>query len=149
MMRSLSELAGLVRARRGLYVRFSFGPDDDRGEVSRDYESGLELPGISANGLDPEPWWTRPLEDWLARRLCNYDHLSDGRCAWVLEGREVARGPDNEPLITDWRAVAQLEPAALDEARLRYEERFDVGRSSAGPEPGAPRGAGRRPAPGR
>lgn len=132
VLRNLRDLSSLVGARPGLYLRFSTGPDHDRGEVSKDYESGLELPGVSANALDAQPWWSRPLEDWLARMLCNCSHLSDGRRAWVLEGEEVARGPDNEPLIADWRPVAPLAPEALDEARRRYEERFDVGRSSVG-----------------
>lgn len=132
VLRRLADLVALVRERPGLYLRFSAGPARDRGEVSRDYESGLELPGLSVSALDPEGWWSRPLEDWLARKLCNYVHLSDGRCAWVLEGREVAHGPDNEPLLGRWRPVAQLDRAVLDEARRRYDERFDVGRFSRG-----------------
>src|SRR5687768_10293567 len=97
----LDQLAGLVSD--DTYVRFSKGPDDDRGTTSRDYESGLYLPGLSVNPLKPERWWTRPLEEYLARQICNYVHLQeesdDERRAWVLTGDVVARGPDNEPLV--------------------------------------------------
>jgi uncharacterized protein DUF6098 len=80
------------------------GPDEDRKNGgSVDYESGLRLPGFSANPLDPERWWTRPLRDWLARQLCQYAHIKDsaddGRVAWILKGDVAGRGPDNEPLI--------------------------------------------------
>ena len=133
-LRRLDELAGLVRQRRGLFVRYSKGPDHDRDKTSRDYESGLELPGLSTNPLDPETWWTRPLDDWLARQLCQYSHLreegGDERRPWVLEGEVVARGPDNEPLVRLERAVAWIGEEVMDEAAERYEERFDTGRDS-------------------
>jgi hypothetical protein len=38
---SLDALTDLVRARTGLFVRWSKGPDEDRGETSRDHASGL------------------------------------------------------------------------------------------------------------
>src|SRR5687768_2044606 len=89
---SLSQLADLVT--EDTYVRFSNGPDSDRGSSSRDYESGLDLPGLSVNPLRPEDWWTRPLEEYLARQICNYVHLQtesdDGRRAWVLTGEVVS-----------------------------------------------------------
>lgn len=131
---SLGGLAELTRHETGLHVRFSKSPEYDRRHPSKDYESGLELPGLSVNPLDPEPWWERPLEDWLARQLCQYAHLledsDDERRAWVLQGRQVARGPDNEPLLADFRPVAWLDDEVIDEARRRYEESFDVGRDS-------------------
>ncbi len=134
-VRSLGELAELTQRETGLHVRFSKSPEDDRRDPSKDYESGLELPGLSVNPLDPEPWWQRPLEDWLARQLCQYSHLledsEDERRAWVLQGREVARGPDNEPLLADFRPVAWLDGGVIDEARRRYDEAFDVGRDSS------------------
>ncbi len=130
IVRSLGELADLVRSRPGLHVRFSKGPEHDRGEPSHDYESGLELPGLSTNPLGPERWWTRPIADWLARQLCDYAHLvddsDDERYAWLLEGTVVARGPDNEPLVADFRPVARLAHHVIDEAKDRYGERFDV-----------------------
>jgi hypothetical protein len=136
VVRSLDELAGMVEREPGLHVRISRGPDADAAKPSRDYESGLDLPGLSANQLRPERWWTRPLEDWLARRLCQYLHLleeaDDGRVAWVLTGREVARGPDHEPVLADPHPVAVLDRSVLEEAARRYRERFDVGRDSTG-----------------
>lgn len=131
---SLAELASMVRRQPGLHVRYSKGPLEDHGSPSCDYESGLELPGLSVNPLDPEPWWERPIEDWLARQLCNYAHLleesGDDRRAWVLGGRVVGRGPDNEPLIDPPEPVAWVGDATLREARRRYEENFEVGRDS-------------------
>ncbi len=134
-VKRLAELAELAERLPSLHVRFSKGPEDDRDEPSSDYESGLDLPGVSVNPLNPEKWWDRPLEDWLARQLCQYAHLledsEDERRAWVLQGREVARGPDNEPLLSDVRPVAWVADEVIDEAKCLYEERFDVGRDSA------------------
>jgi hypothetical protein len=59
----LADVAGLVERRAGLYLRYPKGPDADEGDPSMDYESGLELPGLSVVPLDPEPWWTRPVEE--------------------------------------------------------------------------------------
>ena len=116
------------------FVRFSKGPEDDMDTGSTDYESGLELPGLSVNPLQPESWWDRPLQEWLARQICNYVHIAeesdDERRAWVLTGRVVARGPDNEPLITDYRPVAWLSDDLIKQAKALYEQAFDVARDS-------------------
>jgi hypothetical protein len=134
VVHTLAEVAEVVRRRPGVCVRFSRGPRADGDEASVDYESGLELPGLSVNPLSPEPWWERPLQDWLARQLCQYAHLlddaDDERVAWLLTGEEVARGPDNEPLLADVVPVALLHRSALDEAQARYRARFRVGRDS-------------------
>ena len=134
MLASLEDLCDLVAP--DAYVRFSKGPQADAGSGSRDYESGLELPGLSVNPLEPEPWWTRPVEEWLARQICNYVHLQeesdDERRAWVLTGTLVARGPDNEPLITEYRPVAWLSDELIKQAKRLYEDRFDVARDSTG-----------------
>lgn len=131
----LTTLEDLVPyAEQGAFVRFSKGPSADRGRCSHDYESGLDLPGISVNPLAPEPWWTRPTEDWLARQLCNYVHLLDNahdeRRAWILQGNPVARGPDNEPVVTDFRPLALLDRGLIEQAKRRYQERFDVAEDS-------------------
>ena len=132
-LRTLDELVAQMNGGGELYVRYSEGPEKDQGRESRDYESGLDLPGLSVNQLAPESWWTRPLEEWLARQLCQYAHLSqadDDRHAWILRGRVVGRGPDNEPLVADVTPVAELSADLIDQARKVYEERFDVGRDS-------------------
>nr|WP_236571210.1 DUF6098 family protein [Microbacterium hydrocarbonoxydans] len=136
----LAQLAAVVRACPGLHVRYSAGPDDDARRHSVDAESGLELPGLSVNPLDAEPWWTRPLEDWLARQLSQYRHLAEkdpDRMAWILQGEVCGRGPDCEPLLRDVEPVAQLTEELLEEARLRYEENFDAGRGPADDAGGA------------
>ncbi|MDW4571952.1 DUF6098 family protein [Microbacterium sp. M3] len=130
---SLAELAETVRRYGRLYVRYSEGPQGDR-EGSVDTESGLPLPGLSANPLHAQPWWTRELEDWLARQVCQYRELAEknpDRFAWVLSGTEAGRGPDCEPLVRAVVPIAKLDPALLDEAAHRYETRFDAGH---GPE---------------
>ncbi len=132
---SLADLARLTRQSGALYVRYSRGPEEDcDGRVSRDYESGLELPGLSANPLAPASWWTRPLEDWLARQVRMYAHLKDDaddhRCASVLTGTVAERGPDNEPLLVDVTPVAVLSEELLREAQKRYQDRFQIGASS-------------------
>lgn len=132
---SLDELEALLGdAGPGLHVRYSRGPEHDARESSVDTESGLELPGLSVNPLDPEPWWTRPVRDWLARQVCQYRHLAERnprRMAWVLRGREVGRGPDCEPLLADVEPLGLLSAALLEEADAVYRTRFDAGR---GPE---------------
>lgn len=131
-LHTLAELA--ERVGPDVYVRFSKGSHHDRTRRSEDYESGLELPGLSVNPLQPPPWWTRPMREWLARQLCSYVHLAeeadDDRRAWVLEGPVVARGPDNEPLVSDYRPLARLSDGLVDEAKKVYAERFDVAEDS-------------------
>lgn len=136
---SIHGLAELEAAIGGpaAYVRYSKGPQHDLGEASIDTESGLELPGLSVNPLDPEPWWTRPTADWLARQLCQYKHLRDRnpkRKAWLVRGRLVGRGPDCEPLLDDVEFTAELSDELLVEAQRRYRERFEVGRGPEGHE---------------
>jgi len=133
-LHSLDELARTLRDHPGLCIRYSKGPAADADEGSVDRESGAELPGLSVNPLEPERWWSRPVEDWLARQLCQYRQVQENdpdRFAWVLTGREVGRGPDSEPLLADTVAIARVAPRAVDEASNRYRERFDAGR---GPE---------------
>ena len=133
-LQSIAELEDLVRGEPDLYVRYSEGYESDQEGGSLDTESGLELPGLSVNPLRPETWWTRPLQDWLARQLCQYKHLKDKnpeRYAWVARGRCIARGPDCEPLLVEVAPVARLSDALLAEAQRIYEDRFDAG---TGPE---------------
>lgn len=129
----LDELAEIVATRDRTYLRHSHGPERDAKGSSRDYESDLDLPGLSAVPLNPPGWWRRPVEDWLARQICKYAHLAErggDRYPWVLCGRVADIGPDHEPLITDARPLARLSDTLLDEARSRYHERFEVGRDS-------------------
>lgn len=133
-MSHLADLAALVQATPGLHVRYSEGPETDSHQQSVDAESGLTLPGLSVNPLDAEAWWTRPLEDWLARQLCQYQHLAEDnpeRVAWILRGRMVGRGPDCEPLLADVEPLVILDSSLLTEAQRRYEQNFDAGK---GPE---------------
>ena len=129
---SLAQLCDLVDD--GVYVRYSKGPEDDVDTTSRDYESGLDLPGLSVNPLRPESWWTRPLDEWLARQICNYVHIAeesdDDRRGWVLTGEVVSRGPDNEPLVRGIRPLAWLSDDVITEAKRLYQERFDVSKDS-------------------
>jgi len=133
-VRSLDELADAVRTRSPLYVRYSEGPRHDANGRSVDFESGLELPGLSVNPLAPERWWTRPLNDWLARQLCQYQYLvqkQPERYPWILRGHVVARGPDNEPLLVDIEPIARLSDSVLREAEQRYRSNFDAGQGPA------------------
>lgn len=126
----LHELEMLVADGVRLFVRYSHGWERDRESGSIDTESGLELPGLSVNPLNPEPWWTRPLSDWLARQLCQYKHLMEkdpSRFPWVLRGTCVGRGPDCEPLLVDVEPVAVLSPGLISEATLIYRSNFAAG----------------------
>jgi hypothetical protein len=129
---NLSDLAELLAGGRRIYLRYSAGPEADRDGTSRDYESGLPLPGLAALDLHPPDWWTRPTTDWLARQICKYGHLAEDdpeQKGWLLTGREVGRGPDNEPLVADPFPLGCLSSSVLAEARERYHERFEVGRT--------------------
>jgi hypothetical protein len=134
---TVDDLAGvvaLVREHgRELYLRFSGGPgkDVDSG-ASRDYEAGVELPGLSVTDVAPEDWWPRPVEDWVARRICKYAELGeeDERYPWLLTGRLTGHGPDHEPVVREAVPVARIGRPAMAEAKRLYEERFDVGEDS-------------------
>lgn len=132
---TMYELESAMRRYPDLYIRYSEGPVADARGGSIDTESGLELPGLSVNPLQPERWWHRPIADWLARQLCQYRHLEQrdsDRYAWVLTGRTVARGPDCEPLITAVVPVARLSGELLSEAEERYRAHFDAGHGPEG-----------------
>ena len=118
LVRLCTEWAGPT----GLYVRWT--PDcrrDLHGQASTDDLTGVPLPGLSVNSLAVESWWgERPVHVWIARRLHDYRHVVErrgpGTRPWVLTGREVGRGPDNEPLLSDCRVVAGVHLGVIDEA---------------------------------
>jgi hypothetical protein len=128
---TLLEVVDVVARVDQVFVRFSAGPEADRACRSMDYESGVELPGLSVAVLTPEPWWTRSAKDWVARRLCKYDELlEDDRFPWLLTGDVVGSGPDHEPLVRMRRPVLRVGGPALAEARGLYEAHFHVGMDS-------------------
>lgn len=116
---TLDELSDLIDRTGEVFVRWSTGPDDDARERSVDHASGLELPGLSVTSLSPPRWWARPTREWVARRVRAYAHLGDhdpDSFAWVLSGRVVDRGPDDEPLVVAVTPLARLSPSVLQEA---------------------------------
>lgn len=120
-METLGELTELARKHPRMFVRWSRGPAADAEGKSSDELTGETLPGLSANPLAVEPWWgDRPLDVWIARRLFDYSHLKHekgpGVRPWVLEGHEVARGPDNEPLVACDRPMAWIHDRVISEA---------------------------------
>jgi hypothetical protein len=125
----LDALERFMRDQGPVYLRYSQGFEADADSGSMDTESGLSLPGLSVNPLTPEPWWTRPLTDWLARQICQYKHLDEkqDRHAWILTGKCVGRGPDCEPLLTNVRPLGRLSRRLLEEAERVYEDRFSTG----------------------
>ena len=121
------EVVALALAGPALYVRFSEGPTADAGGTSRDSEANVALPGLSVCLLSPEPWWTKPAEDWVARRLCKYLDLQSpgaGRRGWLLRGTECARGTDHEPLVRDPEPIGWVGDHAIARAKQLYAERF-------------------------
>jgi hypothetical protein len=124
---ALDELTELAQRCPGLFVRWSRGPSADVMGASCDDLTGVPLPGLSANPLAVEPWWSdRPLRLWIARRLYDYSHLkhekAPGVRPWILEGRKLGRGPDNEPLVRCDRPVAWIAGQVIDEAVHVIEE---------------------------
>ena len=123
-------LVDTVIAHEQVFVRYSRGPRTD-GPKSMDYEAEVELPGLSVTNLTPEPWWSRPSADWIARRVCKYADLSDGRPEqrpWALLGRVVGNGPDHEPLVVDVQPLGWIGPHAVEQAQERYRSVFKTGR---------------------
>src|SRR4051794_24873903 len=133
VLRSLAEVVDVVRAHDAMYLRYSEGPEEDlSGGSSRDYEADVDLPGLSVTVATPEPWWPRPVEDWVARRLCKYAELgaAAGRFPWLLTGRAVGNGPDHEPLVDEVQPIARVADTAVREAVSVYRARFRAGRDS-------------------
>lgn len=92
---SLDDIVGLAESGVEVFVRYSEDPWQDTTSVSYDYEADVELPGVSATVVRPEPWWTRPAIDWVARRICKYLDLAEkdrSRRPWLLTGRVVGNG---------------------------------------------------------
>ncbi|QJS13608.1 hypothetical protein HKX69_32280 [Streptomyces argyrophyllae] len=123
VMSTLAEAARLVERHQGLYVRWSKGPGTDLDAASSiDELTGVPMPGLSANPLDVEKWWEdRSVELWVARRLYDYAHLphdkGPGVRPWVLRGREMGRGPDNEPLVAEVEPLCWIADEVIDVAR--------------------------------
>lgn len=127
----LDELVKLMELGVPLYLRYSPGPEADAGHPSIDHESGLPMPGHSANPLRAPDWWTLPVEDWLARRVCQYlREVHEGARPWVLTGQVADFGPDNEPLLVHVRPIAWLSGQLVHEARQRYTSRLQAGRAT-------------------
>lgn len=127
VVETLDELTELARRHPRMFVRWSRGPAADAVGKSSDDLTGEPLPGLSANSLAVEPWWEdRPLRLWIARRLFDYSHLKHekrpGVRPWVLEGRELGRGPDNEPLVGCDRPVAWIDDRVIGEAVRTVDE---------------------------
>lgn len=132
-------LAERVLREAPVYLRYSHGPERDQASASRDYEADVTLPGLPVTGLTPEPWWTRPPVDWVARRVCKYLDLSEqdpSRRPWVLHGRVIGSGPDHEPLLDRISPIAWLDPHLVRQAQQHYHARFHVGRSGTEASPG-------------
>jgi hypothetical protein len=127
----LAELTLLLEHDVPVYLRYSPGPVADAAHPSKDHESGLLMPGLSANPLRPPKWWTRPPEDWVARRVCQYlRELEEGARPWVLTGTVIDFGPDNEPLLDDVRPIAWLSSELLREAHQHYHAQLDAGQAT-------------------
>ena len=127
---NFAEVVELARMRAPVYVRYSAGPARDAETPSHDVEADVALPGIPAASLSPEPWWTRPDEDWVARRLCTYldplEHDGNGgsRRPWLLTGVLVGYGTDHEALIGAVEPIGSVGPEVLEAAKALYRTRF-------------------------
>lgn len=133
VLRNLDELVRFVRDHPDILLRYSEGPEADAEHgPSRDYEAGVDLPGLSATRVEPEPWWPRPVVDWIARRVCKYAELgeAEGRYPWLLTGEVAGYGPDHEPLMVRVRPLARISAEALEQAKNHYESHFEVGKDS-------------------
>lgn len=127
----LEELSGLVGHGPTVYLRYSPGPVSDAAHPSTDHESGLLMPGLSVNPLQPPGWWSLPVEDWLARAVCQYlRELREDARPWVLSGTVIDFGPDNEPLLDEIQPIAWLSGGLVREAHQRYHARLEAGQAT-------------------
>ena len=127
---TLDELTELAQRHPRMFVRWSRGPTADAAGTSSDDLTGVRLPGLSASPLAVEPWWgDRPLRLWIARRLHDYSHLrhekGPGVKPWLLEGRELGRGPDNEPLVGCDQPIAWIGGTVIEEAAQATDQQND------------------------
>jgi hypothetical protein len=130
-LHDLDELVKLVNLDVPVYLRYSPGPQADTQHPSVDHESGLPMPGHSANPLTPPRWWGLPVADWVARRVCQYEReIAEGARPWVLTGDIVDHGPDNEPLLVNVSPIAWLSPQLVEQARHRYLTRLQAGKAT-------------------
>jgi hypothetical protein len=132
-LRTLNDVVEALASVRDSYLRFSHGPAADMAAGwSWDYEAGIQLPGWSVIRIQPEPWWPRPAQEWIARRIAQYARLArDGRSGWLLTGDVTGFGPDHEPLLVNLTGLARLSDAAVMEAVACYRSHFDVARDSS------------------
>ncbi|WP_314148745.1 DUF6098 family protein [uncultured Leifsonia sp.] len=131
MLYQLDDIERLILEGPGLHVRFSRGFAADLEDGGIDGETGLELPGYAARPLDPEPWWTLPTVDWIARQLSRDPAPRSGSFAWLLRGRIVGRDAYGEPLLADVEVVGRLADSLLAVAHRVWSAR-------SGAVPGAP-----------
>ena len=125
MLYQLDDVERLLAEGPGLHVRFSRGFAADLEDGGIDRETGLELPEYAARPLDPEPWWTLPTVDWIARQLSRGPAPRPGSFAWLLRGRVVGRDADGDPLLADVEVVGRLADSLLAEAARVWRQRFD------------------------
>lgn len=60
-LQDLDQLTEFILGHDQIYLRYSEGPwADRRSGPSRDFEAGVDLPGLSVTTVVPENWWPRP-----------------------------------------------------------------------------------------
>lgn len=128
MLYQLEDVERLVDESPGLHVRFSPGLVADLEAGASDPETGLELPGFAAWPLDPEPWWSLPTTEWIARQLvrATAPEVPDG-FAWLLRGRAAGRDADGRPLLADVEVVGRVAECMLAEADRVWRRRAQLG----------------------
>jgi hypothetical protein len=131
---SIDQLADIIsdrlENRQGVFIRYAsdIAGDIKRG-TSKNYANGETLPGISVNNLWDESR-IRGLKDrgYIAQQVADYSFLMQqgvkGTRPWVLSGRIVGRGSDNEPLVgSGARVIGRLTPDTLDKLKAIANER--------------------------
>ena len=130
-IKTIEEFISFVAAPQGdgrkMFLRWSTGPRNDAksGYNSFNQASGQREGGLSVNGLEAEPylWGNVPqvaaIREYLAQQLSEYAFTGGFSTSkpYIVLGRETHRGGDNEPIISDVEFIAQVAPAAVEEAR--------------------------------
>lgn len=115
-IKTFAQLMTLVSETTGtLYVRYSRGPQVDARSnyTSRNHAAGRAEAGLSVERLTPPSDWPGSAEEYVIMQVASYCYLlgqgDRGTRGWIMTATEVARGSDNEALVTDVTPVAWLD----------------------------------------
>lgn len=105
---SLDELKELADKYDDLYIRYSSDIEGDKvRQRSTNHVTGNQESGLSANGISGRD------RLWIAINAVEYHRLCSGP-GWIIRGRDIGRGSDNEPLLHDIEVIGVLGDSCME-----------------------------------